>query len=86
MALRCSSTHVDVLQVQEVQHHAVPLPDDGRAQRPLDGAGEDGAEAHRYRGDADRLVLRQAQLDHLCEGERERERERMEANKRRWEE
>lgn len=59
-------THVDVLQVQEVQYDAVPLPDDGWAQRPLDGAGQDGAEAHGYRGDADPLVLRQAQLHNLC--------------------
>lgn len=59
-------THVDVLQVQEVQDDAVPLPDDGRAQRSLDGAGEDGAEAHRYGRGADSLILRQAQLHNFC--------------------
>lgn len=61
-----SLTHVDVLQVQEVQDDAVPLPDDWWAQRPLDGAREDGAETHRYRRDADPLVLRQAELHDLC--------------------
>lgn len=65
-------THVDVLQVQEVEDDAVPLPDDRRAQRPLDGASEDGAEPHRYHGDADPLVLRQAELHDLC-GEKWRE-------------
>lgn len=62
-------THVDVLQVQEVQDDAVPLPDDWRAQRPLDGTCEDGAETHRYRGDADPLLLRQAELHDLCDEE-----------------
>lgn len=62
-------THIDILQVQEVQDDAVPLPDDWRAQRPLDGASEDGAETHRYRGDADALVLRQAELHDLCDEE-----------------
>lgn len=60
-------THVDVLKVQEVEDDAVPLPDDWRAQRPLDGAREDGAEAHCYRGDADPLVLCQAELHDLCD-------------------
>lgn len=62
-------THVDILQVQKVQDDAVPLPDDWRAQRPLDGAREDGAKAHRYRRDADQLVLRQAELHDLCDKE-----------------
>lgn len=61
-------THIDVLQVQEVQDDAIPLPDDWRAKRPLDGAREDGAETHRYRRDADPLVLRQAELHDLCDG------------------
>lgn len=69
-------THIDVLQVQEVEYDAVPLPDDWRTQSPLDGAGEDGAEAHRHRGDADPLLLGQAELHDLCwkEGGRARER------------
>lgn len=63
---KTTCTHVDILQVQEVQYDAVPLPDDGWAQCPLDGTGKDGTEAHCYRGDANALVLRQAQLDNLC--------------------
>lgn len=59
-------THVNILQVQEVKYDAVPLPDDWRAQRTLDGTGKDGTEAHCYRGDTDPLVLCQAQLDNLC--------------------
>lgn len=59
-------THIDVLQVQEVEYDAVPLPDDRRTQGPLDGAGEDGAEAHRHRGDADSLLLGQAELHDFC--------------------
>lgn len=74
-------THVDVLQVQEVEDDAVPLPDDWRTQSPLDGAGEDGAEAHRHCGDADPLLLSQAELHDLCwkqdeQGERLLKRER----------
>lgn len=61
-----SCTHVDIFQVQEVKYNAVSLPDDWRAQRPLDCAGKDGAEAHRYCGDTNPLVLRQAQLHNLC--------------------
>lgn len=64
-------THIDVLQVQEVKYDAVPLPDDRRTQSPLDGAGEDGAEAHRHRGDADPLLLGQAELHDLCWKEKE---------------
>lgn len=59
-------THVDILQVQEVQNDAVPFPDDWGAQRPLDGAREDGAETNGYRRDADLLVLCQAELHDLC--------------------
>lgn len=59
-------THIDIFQVQEVKYNAVSLPDDWRAQRPLDCAGKDGAEANRYCGDANLLVLRQAQLHNLC--------------------
>lgn len=68
-------THIDVLQIQEVKYDAVPLPNDWRAQSPLDGAGEDGAEAHRHRGDADPLLLGQAELHHLCWKKRGRARE-----------
>ena len=59
-------THVDILQVQEVQDDAVPLPDDWWTQRPLDGTRKDRTKAHCYRRDTDPLVLRQAQLDNLC--------------------
>lgn len=62
-------THIDILQVQKVQDNAVPFPDDWRAQRPLDGAREDSAETHRYRRNADLLVLRQAELHDLCDEE-----------------
>ena len=62
-------THVDILQVQKVKYDAVPLPDDWRAQRPLDGTRKDGTKSHCYRGDADPLVLCQAQLDNLCQNE-----------------
>lgn len=59
-------THIDILQIQEVQYDAVSLPDDRRAQRPLDSTGKHGTEAHGHSGDADLLVLRQAQLHNLC--------------------
>lgn len=59
-------THINVFQIQEVKYDPVPLPYDWRAQRPLDSAGKDGTEAHRYRGDANPLILRQVQLHNLC--------------------
>lgn len=66
-------THVDILQVQKVKYDAVSLPDDGWAQRPLDGACKDSAETHCYCRDTNLLVLRQAQLHNLCWNESMRE-------------
>lgn len=56
---------IDVFQVKEVKDDAVALPDDGWPQRPADAARQDGAEAHCDGGDADPLLLGQAELDHL---------------------
>lgn len=66
-------TYVDVLQVEEVEDDAVAFPDDGRPQRPADAAGQHGAEANGDGGHSDPLLLRQAQLNHLCRRQKNRD-------------
>ena len=59
-------SYVDVLQVQGVQVLIVSLPQDRRPPLPGDGAGQHGALADGYRGDAHFLVVGQVEQVHVC--------------------